>query len=443
MKLSQVVLDSARHLGLLGVLAPAVLADPGSAASGASNALAIRVGRAETVSAGTIEHAVILVADGKIVVVGEDLPIDRGIPVLDRPEWVVTPGLVDCWSRIGMDGRGPSNAFEPQARTSKELYAHQDVWAEILEAGVTTLGLYPDGSGIPGQAVAVRPHGKTAEEMIVDDPAYLRIVMESDPKPKKILRDGFKKADEYLEKVAKAREKWEEKQEKKKSKKKSSKKDDDKDKDEKSSSDKDDDDVFVAPEVDEKVQVFLDLREGKLPALIEVGSASTWMHTLDALGDEEITWSMRVPIPGENDFGSEGTDIWFVQDAIGHREKRIVLDTRLAVRAHTRREINIAREMDEAGAKVVLIPQSDSVAGHERWLRNAGELVAAGLDRQTALRAMTLEAAAVLGLEERVGSIEEGKDANLVFFDGDPFEPGTEVQAVMLEGDFVTGEVNL
>ena len=68
-------------------------------------------------------------------------------------------------------------------------------------------------------------------------------------------------------------------------------------------------------------------------------------------------------------------------------------------------------------------------------------IVAAGLDRQTALRAVTLEAAEVVGLADRVGSLEVGKDANLTFFSGDPLEPSTRLEAVMLEGRFVKDEV--
>ncbi len=82
--------------------------------------LAIRVGRAETISHGTIEHAVVLVEDGKIVAVGQDLPIARGIPVIDRPDWVVMPGLVDCHSRTGMDSRGTS-ASEPRSARAWKL----------------------------------------------------------------------------------------------------------------------------------------------------------------------------------------------------------------------------------------------------------------------------------------------------------------------------------
>jgi prepilin-type processing-associated H-X9-DG protein len=46
-----------------------------------------------------------------------------------------------------------------------------------------------------------------------------------------------------------------------------------------------------------------------------------------------------------------------------------------------------------------------------------------------------------MGLGERLGSLSAGKDANILFFDGDPFEPGTELEAVMLEGEVVHGEM--
>jgi imidazolonepropionase-like amidohydrolase len=54
---------------------------------------------------------------------------------------------------------------------------------------------------------------------------------------------------------------------------------------------------------------------------------------------------------------------------------------------------------------------------------------------------VTLEPALVLGLGARLGSLEAGKDANLLVFGGDPLEPGTELLGVMLEGDFVAGDL--
>ena len=129
-----------------------------SAPTFAGETMAIRVGRAETVTKGVIEHAVILVEDGKIVVVGEDLPVERGIPVLDRPEWTVVPGFVNCYSRLGCDSEGGDDN-SPDVMTSDELWPKAAAYKEVVTYGVTTLGLYPAGNGISGQAVAVRPLG--------------------------------------------------------------------------------------------------------------------------------------------------------------------------------------------------------------------------------------------------------------------------------------------
>src|SRR6185295_10344339 len=117
---------------------------------------AIRVGKAETVAKGVIENAVILVENGKIVTIGEDLPVERGIPILDRPEWVVMPGLVDAYSRLGCDSEGGED-MSPEVHASAEIFPKAKEYEAVVKLGVTTLGIYPAGNGIPGQACAIRP----------------------------------------------------------------------------------------------------------------------------------------------------------------------------------------------------------------------------------------------------------------------------------------------
>ena len=413
-----------------------------------SELFAIRVKRAATITQGSIEHAVIVVEDGKIVQVGEDLPIERGIRIIDRPDWVVIPGLVNCWSRAGLDSRGGSNTFEPQLMASGELYWRQDIWQELLDAGVTTLGLIPAGTGLPGQAVAVRPQGNSKEEMILVDGVFIKGNMSSSPSAKKVFRKAFEAADKYDEKEKKAREKWEKDQEKKKKKKKKSskkKKDDEDDKDdEKKKEDKaaaaddekkseSDSDVYTPPEPDENVAPILALRAGDQKAVIEIRRASDWLHILDVMEDEDVTWDLMVNVIRDN-------DVWVVAEGIGAAGMRVILQPRVTNRSHTRRELVLPHLLHEAGAKVALTPRSDSATSAEDWREDVAELVARGLDPEVALRAMTLEPAAVLGLEERLGSIDAGKDANFVFLSGDPFEPETQIEAVMLEGKFVSGE---
>lgn len=174
----------------------------------AAELVAIRVGRAETIADGTIENAVVLIDGSKIAVVGEDLPVERGIRVIDRPDWVVMPGIVNAYSRYGLDSSGSSKST-PAQKASAELHADPELHERVLRHGVTTLGLYPAGSGIPGLAVAVKPVGASAQEMILADDVYLKIILRSNKASKKMLRDGFEAADKYAEKEAKAREKWE------------------------------------------------------------------------------------------------------------------------------------------------------------------------------------------------------------------------------------------
>jgi hypothetical protein len=388
--------------------------------------MAIKVAKAETVSDGTIHNAVILVKDGKIAVVGEDLPIERGIRVVDLgPDSVAIPGLVNAYSRQGMDSRG-SNDSQPQQLASDELYPGYIYYPEILDAGVTTLGLYPAGNGIPGRAVAIRPHGKDKAEMIVQDDVYLKMLLRSNSSSKKMITDGFEKADEYIEKETKAHEKWEKAKEKAEKDKKK-KKDDDKKVAEVG--------PYVPPVPDAKAKAFQQLRDRELRALISIGSAGDYLHLIDAIDDEDFDWDLRIPV-------NRSLNIFYVKRELGELGCRVVMEPSLSMHPNTRRLRNLPMELSEAGAKLVLIPRSDSLSNHQSWLKDTGELIKAGLPRDVALRALTHEPAEILGLGERLGSLSAGKDANILFFKSDPFEPGTEIEAVMLEGKIVSGEVN-
>ena len=403
---------------LLGLVctAPLVGAQPTSEAEAAGGLVAIRVGRAETISHGTIEHAVILVENGHIQVVGQDLEIERGIPVLDRPEWVVVPGLIDCRSRLGMDSRGGSGS-EPQILASTELYPRNWNWNGALRAGFTTLGLIPDGRGIPGQSVAVRPSGSTVEQMILRDQAYLQVYLQSSQGSKKMLRDGFAEVDEYLEKEQEAFEKWERDSER------IERRNEDRERDEREPIP-----PYNPPAPDDDVLPFMMLREGTLKALFTITKASDWLHLLDALGEEDVAWDLNLTLRNDVDYH-------YVIDDIGERGTRVVTTPQITLMPGTRRDRNLPAELHNAGARLALTPLASSTSSYSSWMEDVAQIVRSGLDRDAALAAMTLVPAEVLGVEAHVGSIEAGKMANLVFLDGDPFEVGTEVQAVMLEGE--------
>ena len=391
-----------------------------------------------------------LIEDGIIVTMGQDLPIERGIPIIELDDdQIVMPGLVNAYSRYGMTGGGFNDA-RPQIMASDELYPSRRYDA-FLENGITTVAQYPAGRGIPGQAVALRPLGTSKDDMVIEDGVYLKAVMGNSSGAKRNVRDGFKKADEYLEKVEKEREKFE----KKNSKKSSSKKKDEDDKKKKEDDEKGDDakkkedeqekkssgrtaaksskdKKFTPPEPDPRVKPFLDLREGTLQALFSVDDAAAYVHLIDAIGDEEFEWHLRVPL-------SRDINIFHVKDKIGERGVFTLMEPQITLMPGTMRQRNLPAEFDRAGAKLVLVPRIDSASGFESWLGDIGTMISAGLDRASAVRAITKYPAEFLGLGDTLGTLGEGKRANLIVFGGDPFQPGTKIDAVMLDGEFVIG----
>ncbi|MBM3987056.1 MAG: amidohydrolase family protein [Planctomycetes bacterium] len=409
-------------------LAPAI----GGVSEPSGGLLAIKVGRAETASGAAIEHAVILVDGGKIIEIGADLPVARGIPVFERPDWVVMPGLVSCYTRLGVDGRA-GQVFSPEASPTPEVQPRHPDYKEVLEAGVTTIGLYPPGTGFPGHASALRPHGATLSEMLVEEAAYLKVYFRANAQTKKQVRDAWAKVDEHDEKVKKAKEKFDKDSKAKPAEKKDEEKKDGEAKPaEKKADDKSKD--FVPPEADPKVKPFLQVRDGELGMLVSIAQAADWAHWVDAIGERKLDFALRVLMTRE-------IDLFEVKDEIGKRGVRVVMEPQISLVPGTMRQRNLAAELSASGAKVAFKPRNDTVDDHAALLRHVGELIGAGLAREVALKGVTLEPAAVLKLEKQVGSLEKGKAANMLFLNGDPFEPSTQVMAVMLDGEFVSGEV--
>jgi hypothetical protein len=294
--------------------------------------------------------------------------------------------------------------------------------------------------------------------MLVRAPAYLEVFLQANAASKKALREAFKKVDEYQDKVAKEREKWEKEQEKKKkpaakastgAKKEEEKKDEppkpeekkeggtlpqEDDKKDAAKDEKKGGDAFVPPVPDEKVKPFLDLRHKTLTAMMSIRKAADYLHLLDVIeGEKDVQWFLQFPL------GDDG-DMYEVAPKIGEKKLTVVTVPEITLQVNSLQERNIPAELVHAGAKLVLTPRTDTLAGHRDWMPDVGRLIGQGLARDAALAAVTLEPARTLGLADKLGSLEKDKVANIVFWSGDPFEPSSKVEAVMLGGKFVVGD---
>ncbi len=371
---------------------------------------ALRVGRAETVAHGSIPNAVILVEGDRITIVGEDLPIEAGIPVVDLPEAVVTPGFVNPRSRVGLDSRG-NTTVDPSITPEFELLPDQSVFENVLETGVTTLGLYPSGGGVPGQAIAIRPQGSTVDEMLLQAPSYIQMYCQSDRNSKKLFGDAFELFDKYMEGVEKERDKH--KKDKKKK-----------------------DEEFEPPVPDAKTLPMVRLMAGDQRAVVGIRKAADFLHLLDVLGDREVEYDLQIDM-------RDNLDVFMIAERIAEHGLRVLVDPVLTTHPGTRRDRSIPNDLLDAGAKIAFVPSSDSVSGMRNWRREVGTLVRFGMDPGAALAAMTHEPAQVLGVDDQVGSIDGGKLANLLIFDGDPFAVSTNLLGVIFEGEFVSGDLEL
>ncbi|HLU37999.1 MAG TPA: amidohydrolase family protein, partial [Planctomycetota bacterium] len=177
------------------------------------------------------------------------------------------------------------------------------------------------------------------------------------------------------------------------------------------------------PHVDEALEPVRALLEGKAVAVVRTAKAPAIAALLAWAKKHKITLALH----GAADAGR-------TPGVLGDERPGVFLDPDFVVREDGAL-VNRAKQLAEAGLRVAIT--SAATAG-ARWLPvHAAYAVHHGLDPETALRAVTLNPATILGIADRVGSIAPGKDADLVVFSGDPFELTSRIEAVICNGELM------
>jgi imidazolonepropionase-like amidohydrolase len=363
--------DIIKFVALLTVLAW------GRASVAAGPVTAIKADRIDTITNGVIENGVILIRDTKISEIGTDVEIPANATIIDAGDKTVFPGLVSPVATIGLSpppGGGP--ASHPNYRIVDELYPHQHDYKRALQAGFTTLALVPGGTGIGGQGAVVRPVGESPEEMIVAKAGLLWIGFRADDKTKGTIKRAFESA-----------------------------------RNKKDSSEPD-----VLP--------LARALKGEIPTFASCARPADTIHLLDLLEDYDEMKLILVT----------GTENYRIADRLAKREMPVVVRATIDFELFTRKRLNVPNMLVQAGVKIACTPASTGIEDHEDFRRQMAELVKCGLDAEVAKKAMTIHPAKALGLDYRLGSLEKGKDANLLILDGDVLDATTTVHSVMIEG---------
>lgn len=388
----------------------------------------IKAGKILSMAGPVLENGLVLVENGKIKAIGRDIKIPDGAEVIDEPGGWVLPGLIDAQSSLGLaDETGRSENEElsdpnvAQLNVVDGLNPFDKRIAQARAAGITAALVSPGRrSVIGGQMAAVRLKGKTADEMVLLSPAGMKFSIGEGPKQAfgekgrlpstrmgnvYVIRQALLEAKDYAEKWAAYEKKL---AEAKKSKKDLSE--------------------IQAPKRDLKLEALARVVKGELKAFIEC-------YRMDDIGaalrlvDE---FNLKAVLVG----CAEG---YLLAEEIARRKIPVIVGP-FGIgpkRTETERvEISNAARLHRAGVKVVLQSEVQYGLGTLEELPLVAALaVRGGLPEEEALKAITINAAEVIGISDRLGSLEPGKEADLVVFSGHPFDYRSRVKRVLLAGE--------
>ena len=379
----------------------------------------IQNARIVPVDSPVIENGYIDIENGKIVAVGAT-PSAPADDIYDVEGATVYPGFIDAHCHLGMwedgldfegdDGNEDTDPATPQLRAIDAINPLDRCFAEARKAGVTTVVTGPGSANpIGGQICAIKTQGVCTDDMIVKAPLAMKMALGENPKntyhgrsqspvtrmaTASIIREQLRLAAEYDKQLKKA------------------------------AADEDEDE----PEFDAKCEALLPVIRGELPVHFHA-------HRLDdILTARRIAkeFSLRYVIV-------HGTAAHLAAEFLAQDNIDVLSGPILCDRSKPElKELTPACPalLHKAGVRVALITDHPEIPLPYLGVC-AGLAVREGLPYDAALRAVTLDAAAIVGIDERVGSITVGKDADLVIFDTDPFTIAAKPKAVMIDGKWV------
>lgn len=389
------------------------------AAQGVRAQLAVRGETIHTMAGQPIRDGVVLVRGGKIERVGpaSSVQIPSGYKVVSAR--VVTPGLIDAHTVVGLSGHlnqphdqmqvERSSAMQPELRAVDAYNARERLIEWLRGFGVTTLHTgHGPGALVSGQTMIVKTVGDNVDEAVVIPSAMIAATIGDGA-----LGDGGRSPGTHAKMIAMLRAEFLKAQ----------------DYDRKQQAAKDD----QKPARDLRLEMYARVLRREMPLLVTVHRAQ---HIASALRLAK-EFNIKMVLDG-------ASESYLVADQIKAAGVPVILHATM-YRASGETEnlsMETAAKLRRAGIPFALQSGFEGYVPKTRVvLFEAAAAAANGLTFEEALAAVTIDAARLLGIEGRVGSIEAGKDADLALFDGDPFEYATHVTTVVVGGRIVSEEV--
>ncbi|MFC2165306.1 amidohydrolase family protein [Acidobacteriota bacterium] len=405
--------------------------------------IAIKGGTVLTMAGETIEGGTVVMWEGKIVAVGKQVSIPEGAQIIDATGKYVMPGIIDAMTYYGVRPFALNDRANPITPENKVILAYYPFGRmmhgekgivkdkEILSGGVTTVYIAPgDQQVIGGQGAVVKTYGADYEAFTLREPAAIDMCIGDPPKQEMtyigarppltrmgiatLLRKTLLGAQQFDKKIKDYEEKTDEEKEK-----------------------------MPPPPRNLGMEAVIKLLDKDIPARIEsdfVDDIRTAIRICDEFDVDLIVDS--------------GLGAYKVKDILAEKNIPVVLGTpthpfvqggEVSMSPDLYREMNDynAAELHKAGVKLALGSFSFAFGGFGyatsgRWLLiEAAYLTGFDVSDEDALKMITINAAQILGVDNRVGSLEKGKDADVIILDGYPLNIKTWVDQVFIDGESV------
>ena len=352
----------------------------------------------------------ILLADGKIAAIGTDLTAPADAAVFDADGLEVYPGFVDAHTHIGLDGYGigyegcdyneMNDIWTPQLRAIDGINPRDPSLADARRAGVTCVCTGPGSANVLGGTfLAMKTVGDRVDKMVVRDPVAMKCAFGENPKrcyrdkcdstrmsTAAFLRGALMQARDYGARKQAANG-----------------------------------DITKMPAYNQKLEALLPVLAREIP-----------LKANDIFTAPRIAREFNLRLTLEH--VTEGHLI--ADELAGEKDVPMAVGPSLTFASKfelQNKSWSTPAVLTAAGCHVSIITDS-SVIPQQYLPLCAGMAIKAGMDPFDALKAITLNPAEHVGVADRVGSLEVGKDADLVITAGSPFEVLTEVKAVFIDG---------
>ena len=379
--------------------------------------LLIKNGYIKPMVGADLEKGCVLIDDnGKIAAVGADLEAPAGAEIIDAEGRLVTPGCVDAHCHIGLDNEGMgwegmdyneiTDPVTPHMRAIDSINPLDEAFGLALKGGVTAACTGPGSANVLGGTfVAIKLHGKRVDKMVIKNPLAMKCAFGENPKrcygqgtkrspmtrmgTAALLRETLFKAKRYLE-------------------------------------DKEND---KNPAFDMKLEAMIPVLKGEIPLKAHAHRADDILTSIRIAKEFGVKITLDHCTDGAliaEELAEEGLSA-FVGPTLGSKSK---IELR-------NKSFTTPAALHAAGVPISIITDAP-VIPLQYLPMCAGLAINSGLDYEEGWRAITINPAVQTGISERVGSLEPGKDADVVIWTADPMKTlGAEAYTTIVDGKIV------